>query len=174
MNGKKYDIINPATEKLSAIIYAADAEDVAIAVKAAKLAFPAWTESGALARVGYLFKLADALDKHADELDYLHVICMGKPIGNSSSSKRAKVPPIDHLYQEINLPKGMLNILSRIGQPYYEALAKYMDIPKLSFTGSQPTGCAINKAAADSNLKKVTLELGGKSPLIIFPDADLA
>lgn len=48
-----------------------------------------------------------------------------------------------------------------------------MDIRKVSFTGSTSTGRAIKKAAAESNLKKVTLELGGKSPLIIFEDADL-
>jgi aldehyde dehydrogenase (NAD+) len=49
-----------------------------------------------------------------------------------------------------------------------------MEIRKLSFTGSAPTGRLIKKAAAESNLKNVTLELGGKSPLLIFPDADLA
>lgn len=49
-----------------------------------------------------------------------------------------------------------------------------MEIRKLSFTGSTATGRAIKKAAAESNLKNVTLELGGKSPLIIFEDADLS
>ena len=49
-----------------------------------------------------------------------------------------------------------------------------MDIRKLSFTGSVATGKALKKAAAESNLKNVTLELGGKSPLVIFDDADLS
>jgi aldehyde dehydrogenase (NAD+) len=48
-----------------------------------------------------------------------------------------------------------------------------MDIDKVSFTGSGPTGRKIIEAAAKSNLKKVTLELGGKSPSIVFEDADI-
>ncbi|KIW87103.1 uncharacterized protein Z519_12214 [Cladophialophora bantiana CBS 173.52] len=124
MNSKKFDIINPATEKLAAIIYIADVDDVDIAVKVAKVAVTAWTESGALAPVGYLFRLADALNKHADELDYLDAICMGKPIGNFEQKHPLSVLVIGHLCQEIDLPKGMLNILSEIGRPCYEALAK--------------------------------------------------
>lgn len=80
---------------------------------------------------------------------------------------------IGRLCQDVGLPKGVLNLLSGFGRPCGEALAKHMDVRKISFTGSQIAGRAIKKAAADSNLKKVTLELGGKSPLIIFPDADL-
>lgn len=80
---------------------------------------------------------------------------------------------VGRLCQEVGLPKGVLNLLSGFGRPCGEALAKHMDIRKISFTGSQIAGRAIKKAAAESNLKKVTLELGGKSPLIIFPDADL-
>lgn len=91
----------------------------------------------------------------------------------SSEKCPLSVLTIGRLCQEIGLPKGVLNILSGFGRPCGEALAKHMDIRKLSFTGSQLAGRAIKKAAADSNLKKVTLELGGKSPLIIFPDADL-
>lgn len=80
---------------------------------------------------------------------------------------------IGRLCQEVGLPDGVLNLLSGFGRPCGEALAKHMDVRKISFTGSQIAGRAIKKAAAESNLKKVTLELGGKSPLIIFPDADL-
>lgn len=80
---------------------------------------------------------------------------------------------VGRLCQEVGLPEGVLNLLSGFGRPCGEALAKHMDIRKISFTGSQIAGRAIKKAAAESNLKKVTLELGGKSPLIIFPDADL-
>jgi aldehyde dehydrogenase (NAD+) len=81
---------------------------------------------------------------------------------------------IGRLCQEIGLPKGVLNILSGFGRPCGEAIAKHMDIRKVSFTGSVIAGRAIKKAAAESNLKNVTLELGGKSPLVIFDDADLA
>ena len=53
------------------------------------------------------------------------------------------------------------------------ALASHMKVRKISFTGSAPTGRLIQKAAADSNLKDVTLELGGKSPCVVFDDADI-
>jgi len=99
--------------------------------------------------------------------------------GNTMVLKSSEKAPfsslvVGRLCQEIGLPKGVLNILSGYGRPCGEAIAKHMDIRKVSFTGSAIAGRAIKKAAAESNLKNVTLELGGKSPLIIFPDADLA
>lgn len=53
------------------------------------------------------------------------------------------------------------------------AIAEHPDIRKVGFTGSTATGHKIMKASAESNLKKVSLELGGKSPLIVFDDCDL-
>ncbi|KIW86882.1 uncharacterized protein Z519_12503 [Cladophialophora bantiana CBS 173.52] len=99
--------------------------------------------------------------------------------GNTLVLKSSEKSPlsslvIGRLCQEIGLPKGVLNILSGYGRPCGEAIAKHMDIRKVSFTGSVIAGRAVKKAAAESNLKNVTLELGGKSPLIIFDDADLA
>ena len=81
-SGKKFDIYNPATEKHSASVYEADVEDVDIAVKAAQEAFPAWSELSASDRAGYMFKLADALDKVVAETNYLDAICMGKPVSD--------------------------------------------------------------------------------------------
>lgn len=99
--------------------------------------------------------------------------------GNTLVLKSSEKSPLSclvvaRLAQEVGLPKGVLNIISGFGRPAGEALAKHMDIRKLSFTGSVIAGRAIKRAAADSNLKNVTLELGGKSPLVIFDDADLA
>ena len=99
--------------------------------------------------------------------------------GNTLVLKSSEKSPlsclvIGRLCQEIGLPKGVLNILSGYGRPCGEAIAKHMDIRKVSFTGSVIAGRAVKKAAAESNLKNVTLELGGKSPLVIFDDADLA
>ena len=54
-----------------------------------------------------------------------------------------------------------------------EAISRHMDIDKIAFTGSTMVGRLVQKAASESNLKKVSLELGGKSPLIVFDDADL-
>ncbi len=98
--------------------------------------------------------------------------------GNTMVLKSSEKSPLSaltiaRLCNEIGLPKGVLNILSGFGTPCGEAISKHMDIRKISFTGSVPTGRAIKKAAADSNLKNVTLELGGKNPLVIFDDADL-
>ncbi|EGC35195.1 hypothetical protein DICPUDRAFT_152496 [Dictyostelium purpureum] len=70
------------------------------------------------------------------------------------------------------LPKGVFNLVVGSGEVVGKALAEHMDIAKISFTGSTAVGKKIQQAAA-SNLKKVTLELGGKSPNIIFDDADI-
>ncbi|KAK3114158.1 hypothetical protein LTR53_007797 [Teratosphaeriaceae sp. CCFEE 6253] len=71
-------------------------------------------------------------------------------------------------------PPGVINVLSGHGQTSGAALAAHMRIRCLSFTGSTRTGRAIAIAAARSNLKKVIFELGGKSPAIVFADADIA
>ena len=99
--------------------------------------------------------------------------------GNTIVLKSSEKAPLScllvaRLAQEVGFPKGVLNILSGFGRPCGEAIAKHMDIRKVSFTGSTMAGRAIKKAAAESNLKNVTLELGGKSPLLIFEDADMA
>ncbi len=73
---------------------------------------------------------------------------------------------------EAGLPPGVLNVVTGYGDPTGEALARHPDVDKLSFTGSGRTARRLLQASAASNLKKLTLELGGKSPQIIFPDAD--
>ncbi|TPX33030.1 hypothetical protein SmJEL517_g04020 [Synchytrium microbalum] len=77
------------------------------------------------------------------------------------------------LWTEAGLPPGVLNIVSGYGPTAGSALASHMDVSKIAFTGSTGVGRKILAAAASSNLKKVTLELGGKSPNIVFKDADL-
>jgi aldehyde dehydrogenase (NAD+) len=77
------------------------------------------------------------------------------------------------LVQEAGFPKGVLNVLSGFGPTAGAPLARHMDVDKIAFTGSTAVGHHIMKMAAESNLKRVTLELGGKSPLIVFDDADL-
>jgi len=79
---------------------------------------------------------------------------------------------LGELMQEAGLPEGVLNIVTGYGSVTGAALAKHDDVDKVSFTGSTATGRAILDAAK-GNLKKVTLELGGKSPVIIMDDADL-
>ena len=65
-------------------------------------------------------------------------------------------------------PAGSINLVSGYGKTVGAAIAQHMDIDKVAFTGSTATGRSILKAAAGSNLKKVTLELGGKSPVSIM------
>ncbi len=79
ISGKKFDIVNPNNEKFAASVYEAGAEDVDLAVKAAKEAFPAWSALSATDRQGYLNKLADAIEKNVTEISYLEAISMGKP-----------------------------------------------------------------------------------------------
>jgi aldehyde dehydrogenase (NAD+) len=74
---------------------------------------------------------------------------------------------------EAGIPKGVLNVVTGYGHTAGEALARHMDVDKLSFTGSIRTARALLKASAESNLKRVSLELGGKNPNIIFPDCDM-
>ncbi len=79
---------------------------------------------------------------------------------------------LGELFQEAGFPPGVLNVVTGYGDQAGAALAAHPDVDKIAFTGSTPTGRAILDAAK-GNLKKVSLELGGKSPAIILPDADL-
>ncbi|MEE2695027.1 MAG: aldehyde dehydrogenase family protein [Pseudomonadota bacterium] len=70
------------------------------------------------------------------------------------------------------LPEGVLNVVTGLGEDAGAPLAAHPDVDKVAFTGSTEVGKLITKSAA-GNLKKVSLELGGKSPTIVFPDADI-
>jgi phenylacetaldehyde dehydrogenase len=76
------------------------------------------------------------------------------------------------LIQEAGIPDGVVNIVTGFGETAGAALAEHPDVDKIAFTGSTEVGKLIVRAAA-GNLKRVSLELGGKSPAVIFPDADL-
>ncbi|KAF9262220.1 aldehyde dehydrogenase [Marasmius fiardii PR-910] len=77
------------------------------------------------------------------------------------------------LLNEVGFPPGVINILVGYGQTVGNAISTHDGIEKVAFTGSTLTGRKVMEAASKSNLKNVTLELGGKSPNIIFDDADL-
>src|SRR3984957_4450410 len=96
--------------------------------------------------------------------------------GNTVVLKPAEFTPLTALAfaeicQEIGLPAGVVNIVTGDGSTG-EALVKYPDVDKIAFTGSTEVGRAIRAATAQSH-KKLSLELGGKSPFVIFEDADL-
>uniref|UniRef100_A0AAQ5YDV5 10-formyltetrahydrofolate dehydrogenase n=1 Tax=Amphiprion ocellaris TaxID=80972 RepID=A0AAQ5YDV5_AMPOC len=98
--------------------------------------------------------------------------------GNTVVLKPAQVTPLTALkFAELaaraGLPKGVVNILPGSGALVGQRLSDHPDVRKLGFTGSTEIGKHIMKSCAVSNVKKVSLELGGKSPLIIFSDCDM-
>ncbi|KAJ5388843.1 Aldehyde dehydrogenase [Penicillium cosmopolitanum] len=98
--------------------------------------------------------------------------------GNTVIIKTAEQTPLSGLYAsklivEAGFPPGVINVISGFGRTAGAAISSHMDIDKVAFTGSTLVGRTILQAAAKSNLKKVTLELGGKSPNIVFDDADI-
>ena len=73
---------------------------------------------------------------------------------------------------EAGVPEGVVNVVTGYGPTAGEAIGRHMDVDKVAFTGSIRTARSLMRAAGESNLKRLSLELGGKSPNIIFPDAD--
>src|SRR5438477_230660 len=80
---------------------------------------------------------------------------------------------VAQLAQEVGFPDGVINVVPGYGPTAGAALSGHMDVDKIAFTGETNTGKIVMTAAAQSNLKRVSLELGGKSPNIVFADADL-
>jgi len=250
-SGKTFPTINPATGEEICQVAEADAADVEEAVRAARAAFQrgAWHRMAASERGRLLNKLADLIEKHADELAELESLDNGKPVavaraadlpltvacyryyagwadkvqgktipidgnflcytrlepvgvvgqiipwnfpllmqawklgpalctGNTVVMKPAEQTPltalrVGELILEAGFPEGVVNLLPGYGPTAGAAIANHMDVDKVAFTGSTEVGHLIMEAAAKSNLKRVTLELGGKSPNIVFADADM-
>lgn len=250
-SGKTFPTIDPRTEEPIAHVAEGDAEDVNRAVKAARKAFDKgpWPRMTAYERSKILYRFADLIEKHNDELATLESLDSGKPYqqscavevpmmarlfryyagwadkihgltvpadgpysvqtlhepigvagqiipwnfpllmftwkvgpalacGNSIVLKTAEQTPLSALLAgklllEAGLPEGVLNIISGFGATAGGAIASHMDIDKLAFTGSTEVGKLVSQAAAASNLKPVTMELGGKSPFIIAEDSDI-
>ncbi|KAL4779599.1 aldehyde dehydrogenase domain-containing protein [Aspergillus varians] len=98
--------------------------------------------------------------------------------GNTVVLKSSEKAPLTsafaaRLIAKAGFPPGVINVISGFGTPVGSTLAYHMDVRCLSFTGSSSTGQKIQTAAAASNMKIVHMELGGKSPAIVFDDADL-
>jgi aldehyde dehydrogenase (NAD+) len=250
-SGKTFPTINPATGEVICQVAEADATDVDYAVRAARHAFDhgSWRKTAASERGRLLNRLADLVERHADELARLESLDNGKPYavasaadlpltiacyryyagwadkvqgrtipingdyfcytrlepvgvvgqiipwnfpllmqawklapalatGNTVVMKPAEQTPltalrVGELILEAGFPPGVVNLLPGYGPTAGAALARHMDVDKVAFTGSTEVGHLILEASAKSNLKRVTLELGGKSPNIVFADADL-
>jgi len=249
-SGETFETENPATGEMLGTAARGSAEDIDRAVKAARRAFEKgpWRRTSARERGRLLYKLADLIESHADELARLETLDNGKPLreshtvdlpmvidcfryyggladkvhgetipvsgnflnytlrepmgvvgqiipwnfpllmaawklapalatGNCCVLKPAEQTPLTalrlgQLIMEVGFPEGVVNIVTGYGDAG-AALAAHMDVDKVAFTGHYITGESVMKAAAESNLKRVSLELGGKSPNIIFADADI-
>jgi acyl-CoA reductase-like NAD-dependent aldehyde dehydrogenase len=97
--------------------------------------------------------------------------------GNTIVLKPSELAPISvltfgHICQEAGLPEGVLNIVPGFGQTAGRAICEHPDVAKIDFTGSTATGQAIVRLGSGT-MKRVSCELGGKAPNIVFPDADI-
>ena len=249
--GKTLDIVNPAEGSTLARVGAAEAEDIDVAVKAARRALgdPSWAKMAASARGRLLWKIADLIEKNSDELATIESLNNGKTLrealrgdlppsvdvfryyagftskihgetipvdgdylcytlkepvgvcgqivpwnypllmacwkvapalacGNTVVLKPSEYTPLTALAladicKEAGVPDGVVNVVPGYGDPAGEALARHSDVDKLAFTGSIRTARRLLHASADTNLKKLSLELGGKSPLVVLDDADV-
>ncbi len=250
-SGKTFPTFNPATGEEICQVAEADAADVDEAVKSARFAFEKgpWRKMSGAQRGVLMNRLADLMEKHADELARLESLDNGKPYsvakaadvplsiacyryyagwadkiqgktipvggnyftytrhepvgvvgqiipwnfpllmqawklgpalatGNTIILKPAEQTPltalrVGELILEAGFPEGVVNMLPGYGPTAGAAISRHWDIDKVAFTGSTEVGHLIMEAAAKSNLKRVTLELGGKSPNIVFADADM-
>jgi acyl-CoA reductase-like NAD-dependent aldehyde dehydrogenase len=240
-------VIEPARGEPFEEVAAAGPGDLEAAVAAAKAAYPAWAALTSVARADLLFRFADLVRAHGEELARLEARNGGKPIGdarweaahvadtlryyagaadkffgqtiavkkggvditlhdplgvvglivpwnfpmviatwklapalacgNTVVLKPASLTPLTalrlgELGLEAGLPPGVLNVVPGPGASIGAALAAHPDVAKVGFTGETATGRAI-MAAASATIKRVGLELGGKSPNIIFADVDI-
>jgi acyl-CoA reductase-like NAD-dependent aldehyde dehydrogenase len=253
LSGRTFATINPATGEEIGQVAHGGADDIALAVQAARRAFenPAWRRMSAVDRSNLLLKLADLIERNAEELAVLECMDNGKPVSmtrwveiegsirtfryfagwptkfggetlpvsprsgaqilnyttrepvgvaglivpwNYPMSMAAwKVAPalaagcavilkpaeqtpltalrLGELALEAGFPAGVLNVVPGFGDAG-AALVEHPDVDKVAFTGSTEVGKLIVRGST-VNLKKVSLELGGKSPQIVLPDADL-
>ncbi|MBV8432510.1 MAG: gamma-aminobutyraldehyde dehydrogenase [Solirubrobacterales bacterium] len=248
-DGDTEPILNPATGETIAHAPLSSPEDVDRAVRAARRAFEGWSTLTPGERSLALFRLADIVEEHADELTELEVANAGKPVnafrddeipflvdnlrffagaarnlnglsageytsgytsmirresigvvgqitpwnypvmmavwkigpalaaGNTIVLKPAETTPVTTLklaeYAGEVLPPGVFNVITGHGNPTGQALVSHAEVDMVSLTGSVDTGKWIAKTAADT-LKRVHLELGGKAPVVVFDDVDMA
>ncbi|PRQ12231.1 betaine-aldehyde dehydrogenase [Corynebacterium sp. 13CS0277] len=249
--GAEIPTFNPATGEVITSVASATQADVDTAVAAARRALtaPEWAGLLPVQRAAVLFKIADLIEAHAEELAQLETLDQGQPLGvsqgisvagaanhfryyagwvtkmegvinpisfpdtlnytrrepvgvnalitpwnfplmilawklapalatgNTVVIKPSEVTPLTslklvELVQEAGVPQGVVNIVTGGGE-VGAMLSSHMDVDHLSYTGSTQVGRIITKAAADSNLKRLTLELGGKAPSIITKNADI-
>ncbi|KAI8424183.1 hypothetical protein MSG28_002768 [Choristoneura fumiferana] len=115
---------------------------------------------------------------NAPILMFINKVCTALAAGCTVVVKPAEQTPLTSLalaalLKEAGVPAGVVNVVTGFGPGAGTSLTHHPDVAKISFTGSLEVGKHIQQAAGKTNLKRVTLELGGKSPLVIMNDADL-
>jgi 5-carboxymethyl-2-hydroxymuconic-semialdehyde dehydrogenase len=251
INGKRvagrdyFETIDPANQEVLAEVARGSAADVALAVSAAKAAFPGWAARPAVERARLIHKLGDLIAAQVPQISELETRDSGQVIGqtrkqlipraaenfhyfaemctrtdghtyptpthlnytllhpvgvcalispwnvpfmtatwkvapclafgNTAVLKMSELSPLTaarlgELAVEAGIPPGVLNVVHGFGQETGEPLCKHPDVRAISFTGSTVTGQRIVQSAG---LKKFSMELGGKSPFVVFEDADI-
>ena len=175
---KKFDTVNPATGEVLTEIAEASREDVDRAVQAARRAFDdrggAWRKMSASERGKLIWRLADLVEKNIEELAELETLDNGKPIFESRYVDMPMVIDVLRYYAgwATKIHGETVNTIVTGGPETGKAIVSHAGIDKIAFTGSTAVGKEIMRGAADT-LKRVTLELGGKSPNIVFADSNI-
>src|SRR5206468_2336370 len=182
VSGKIFPTYDPSTGEVLAQVAEGDRADIDLAVKAARKAFDEgpWCKMTPSERGRLIWKLGDLIDQHLEEFAFLESLDNGKPLTVARAAdvlKPAEQTPLSalrlgELILEAGFPEGVVNIVPGYGETAGAALAAHNDVDKIAFTGSTEVGKLIVHAAT-GNLKRVSLELGGKSPNVIFKDADM-
>ena len=248
LSGATFDNISPRNGHIMNCTAAGGLEDVDLAVAAARRAFEEgrWRGMAPADRKKILHRLADLMERHADELALLESLDTGKPIRDAANvdiplsiqSARWYAEALDKIYGEVGptppdrlsfavheplgvigavvpwnfplhmamwkvapalamgnsvvlkpaeqspmtalrlgalaleagLPDGVLNVVPGLGETAGQAIGRHMDVDMVAFTGSGAVGRRLMIYSGESNLKRVSLELGGKSPQIVFAD----
>ncbi|MBV8806926.1 MAG: aldehyde dehydrogenase family protein [Sinobacteraceae bacterium] len=246
--GGRLEVFDPSRGELVTTVPLASSEDVHAAAEAAAAAFPAWRETPLRERANVLVRIAETIEKHAEELACLDTLDTGTPIKVMRGDARlaaerlryfaglalqlrgetiptpeshtfdftlrepygvvARIVPFNHplMFAAAGLsapliagntvvikpsehtclaalrlgelladrvPAGVVNIVTGPGQSVGDELVRHPAVRRIAFTGGVATGRAIQRSAAEAGVKTVTLELGGKNPLIVFADCDL-
>src|SRR5205823_1760498 len=153
------------TGETLAAVAACDTADVDRAVRGARAAFDAgvWSRTAPKHRKRVLQRLAELVAEHRDELALLETLDMGKPIRDS---RGVDVP----LAVEAGVPPGVLQVVPGFGETAGRAIGLHMDVDLVAFTGSTEVGKLFLRYSGESNMKRLALECGGKSPHIVLPD----
>ncbi|CAK7299776.1 2-aminomuconic semialdehyde dehydrogenase [Vulpes lagopus] len=191
------DSYDPSTGEVYCQVPNSGKEEIEAAVEAARAAFPGWSARSPQERSKVLHQLADLLEQSLEELAqaesrdqaglispwnlplYLLTWKVAPAIaaGNTVIAKPSELTSVTawmmcKLLEKAGVPPGVVNIVFGTGPRVGEALVAHPEVPLISFTGSQPTAERIIHLSAP-HCKKLSLELGGKNPAIIFEDANL-